>query len=161
LDADLFSVVVPIKGRHGLTSTAIGDPANPWRPIRRLTLREVFRLPETFSIHDCIAAGFAAPGQQLWVNTGCSLAYLRRDWATAVDSHGYLRVFFTIQDRIHWDGNAGRVETAPEDWNYSRMIANEGGRVFATRKVKLCHASGEEFYPNDHPWGDWETDEEA
>lgn len=161
LEADLVSVVISIKGEHGTTSTAIGDPQNIWRPVRRLTLKEIYgKLPDTFSIDDCIRAGLAEPGQQLWTNTGCWIANVRRPWARAVDADGCLKVFFTVRDRIRWDGVHAVVECCPEDWGFARMIANEGGRVYATRNVRAIHA-GDKLYPNDHPWGDWDTDQEA
>jgi len=161
LDADLVSVIIPVKDAKGLTSTAIGDPADIWRPVRRLTMREIYeRLPETFSIDDCIRAGLAEPGHQLWTNTGCWIANVRRPWARAIDADGCLKVCFTIRDRIRWDGSKATVEVHPEDWGFARVLANEGGRVYATRKIRAVHA-GEQFFPNDHAWGEWETDEEA
>jgi hypothetical protein len=65
-DLDLLGVVAPIKDSRGLTSTALaGD--DPWAPHCRLSMHEVYQLPETFTEKDvgrplCSipAAGFAA-----------------------------------------------------------------------------------------------------
>ena len=72
--ADVVSTVLPIKDRRGVTSTAIDDPEDEWTPLRRLTMREVHRLPETFSAQaDC---GY--PNNALLVNTGCFVLDLRK-----------------------------------------------------------------------------------
>lgn len=145
LKADVVSCVLPIKDGRGVTSTAIDNPGDPWRPLRRLTMREIAKLPETFTAAD---AGY--PGHRLLLNTGCWLADLRKPWADDA--------YFTIQDRrVIRDGKRD-VETIPEDWFFSRLVQDAGGKVYATRKVKAIHR-GEAMYPNHGAWGAWERDE--
>jgi len=147
-DADMISAVVPIKGHEGLTSTAISDPADPWLPRRRLTMREVFRLPETFSEDDVravLGAEEVGPGCLL-ANTGCMVLRLDRPWAD--------QVLFTIRDRIVQlpDGDF-TCEVEPEDWRLSRTLAEAGCRVLATRKVPVHH-HGHGTFTSEEPWGD-------
>ncbi len=157
-DADVISAVSPIKDRLGLTSTAVcsGDRWNS----RRLTLKEVFDLPETFGTQDLINAGIAGPGQQLLVNTGCMLVDLSKPWVHKLDANDELACHFTIDDRIRYDREADEyaVETVPEDWNFSRMVLDHGGRLAATRKVVIQH-EGRMTYSSEKPWGLWDTDQ--
>lgn len=144
--ADVLSVVIPIKDGRGVTSTAVDNPDNPWEPLRRITLREAYQLPETFNADD---AGH--PGHRLLVNTGCWICRLDRPWCE--------NVLFTVQDRIS-QSYAGRFspQVISEDWNFSRQVQDAGGRVLATRKVRVIHR-GVASYANDRPWGTWERDE--
>lgn len=139
--ADVASVVVPIKDTRGLTSTAIGDPADPWRQVKRLTVRECLALPESFRAADC---GF--PGHPLLVNTGCWMARLDRgDWPG--------KVHFEIRDRVVTlpDGTR-KAQCLPEDWGWSRQLHALGVDVVATRAVNVRHVGRIEF-ANDQPWG--------
>lgn len=160
LDADVVSAVSPIKDNKGLSSVAIDDPADPFQCLRRLTFRELEELPETF---DAAAAGF--PANMLLVNTGCFVADLRKPWVTQCDADGVLKVFFTIQDTIRRsqrEGQHGRWEVGmnPEDWEFSRRVQRLGGRVYATKKVRLRHF-GEQGYPNWGGWGRYDHDEDT
>lgn len=144
-DADVASVVIPIKTGEGLTSTAIGDPADPWRPVKRLTVREALRLPRTFDAAEC---GF--PGHPLLVNTGLWMARLDRgDWQR--------KVHFEIRDRIVETPDGLRAQTLPEDWNWSHQMWKLGVKVVATRAVAVQHV-GRIAYANNALWGQCETD---
>lgn len=137
--ADMLSAIVPIKSRDGVTSTAIGDPRDSFQR-RRLTMREVMKLPKTFDVADC---GF--PDRALFVNTGCWICDFRKPWVE--------KIWFQIQDRITKNEEGLFVpEVAPEDWDFSRRVAEMGGKVMATRKVKLSHF-GPRGHRNDHAWG--------
>ncbi len=94
MSADVVSVVVPIKTPQGLTSTAIGSIDDEWTVLKRLTMREVVKLPETFTAAD---AGF--PGHPLLINTGCWLADLRKPIWTATDDHGVADFAFDFRNR--------------------------------------------------------------
>jgi hypothetical protein len=164
LRADVVSTVSAMKDDRGLTTTAIGLAEEPYGFVRRLTMHEIMRLPETFCFRDLLDAGLAEEGQCLLVNTGCWLCDLRKPWVTALDAAGNYRVYFTTTDRIRPNA-AGDVEdpivdVASEDWNFSRMLAREGASVWATRRVNAKHA-GETDWPNDRAWGRWERDEDA
>lgn len=146
--ADMVSAVIPIKDGRGVTSTAIDDPNDPWTPLRRLTLKEVYNLPETFGAKE---AGY--PGYKLLANTGCWVARIDRPWAERHD-----RVYFDIRARIvKVDGRLER-QVIPEDWFFSRAIQAEGGKVLATRMVRVLH-HGCHAYSNASPWGTWSQDE--
>lgn len=137
--ADLVSAVLPIKDERGLTSTAIDT--DPWKP-RRLAMKEVMGLPETFG----------SPDQgNLLVNTGCWACRLNPEWA----EQGFC---FTINDRIvkRADGKWA-AEVQPEDWNMSRWLHAHGHNVMATRKVKAKHI-GLSSYSNEYAWGVLESD---
>lgn len=141
-DADVVSAVVPIKDARGLTSTAV-DGLDEWNP-RRLTMKEVFDLPETFSEHDV--------GGPLLLNTGLWVCRLDRSWCE--------KVAFRQQDRIVKlaDGTFC-PQTKSEDWDFSRQLRLLGCKLLATRKVKLEHDRSE--FTNTKVWGTWETDRDA
>ena len=148
-ELDVLGAVVPIKDGRGLTSTAVGRLPlweNRWHPLRRLTLAEVWALCGTFTAAD---AGY--PGRPLLVNTGCLLLRVG-PWLRNVS--------FTVGDRVvrQPDGR-WRAETEPEDWHFSRRCFELGLRVAATRCVRLLHR-GVADYPNDHPWGEWQYDQD-
>lgn len=151
--ADVVSAVVPIKGPAGLTSTAIGC-GDSFDPVRRLTMREVYNLPETFTAAD---AGY--PECPLLINTGCWVARVRdnpggpiRLWAESFQG-------WQITSRFLRSETTGRrvVVTASEDWEFARHCHAAGAVVMATRKVQLAH-EGRFNFGNDSPWGDMETD---
>lgn len=149
--ADLLSVVSPIKSLQGLTSTAV-DIGHPWQ-MRRLTVREVDTLPETFTSDDV--------GGPLLVNTGCWIADLRKSCFYQRNEAGELRAFFTIKDNITWSPaeNHFRVNVLPEDWGFSRMLHELGADIRATRKISLGHY-GEYEFTNTGGWGELDTDPE-
>lgn len=150
--ADLVSAVVPIKDPYGVTSTAIGTKEDSWEPERRLTMHEVFSLPETFSAAD---AGY--PDRPLLVNTGCWLADIRKP--------AFEGLFFEIRDQVtrQRDETGAHDEYSawciPEDWGFSRRLWERGGVALATRKVRLQHC-GRYLFNNWRPWGA-ETDPRA
>jgi SAM-dependent methyltransferase len=142
--ADIISAVVPIKDQRGLSSTAMQDPES--LAIRRLTMHEIHRLPETFEAKD-----LPLSGQHLLVNTGLWVCRFDLPWVETFPG-------FTIRDQIV-KNNEGRwqANVLSEDWGFSGWAAREGLKVWATRKVKVHHFGGTMF-PNTHPWGEWQTD---
>lgn len=146
LDADVVSCVIPFKDDSGLTSTGV-ETGDRWNP-RRLTMREVYQLPETFDDENA--------GGRLLLNTGCWVARLDRKWCE--------RVCFEQMDSIirTADGTFA-ARTASEDWNFTRAIRVSAlfhdepiPRLFATRKVRLFH--DQQRYHNAGPWGRLATD---
>jgi hypothetical protein len=138
--ADVVSAVIPLRGPRGLTSTAV-EAADPWRN-RRLTLAEVFALPETFTL----------PG--ILLNTGLWVCDLSRPWCG--------RVWFEERHAIRRrpDGTRETVMHS-EDWEFSRAVRrlDAGARLYATRKVGVCHDRPE--YHNRSAWGTCATDPDA
>lgn len=135
--ADLVSVVLPIKDGRRLTSTALDTDL--WNP-RRLTMREVFKLPETFGEH---------PAGPLLLNTGCWACKLG-PWIN--DIH-----FRWGGDRIVKRAGVSVAEFQPEDWTFSRDMHKLRRKIVATRKVQARHI-GTVAYDNFTDQGGWETD---
>jgi hypothetical protein len=145
IDADVVSAVVPIKNNRGLTSTAVQVSEDLWGPPmpRRLTLREVFDLPQTFSSEDV--------GGQILLNTGCWVCDITRPWCEDI--------WFESLERIVKKPDGEFIEQCiSEDWLFSARLHHKGAKLFATRKVQLKHI-GECEYSNGHVWGAWQTDE--
>lgn len=144
-DADVMSAVVPIKESIGVTSTAISGPDGFIRS-QRLTMKQIWHpeFPETFSINT-VPNIYINATSHLLVNTGCFVARLDREWCP--------RVHFTINDRIR-TGIGGLLvsEVESEDWFFSRRVAEEGGKVMATRTIKLDHMGGRAYKSNE-VWG--------
>jgi hypothetical protein len=174
MGADVVSSVIPIKDARGLTSTALDDTEDPWAVYRRLTLKELEELPETFDAHDCWKAGLSDnhwhpdhSTRPLLVNTGCWAADFTRPWRWGCH--------FEITNRIVFQDESGGVVPAidyrpgmrgsfvnqvmSEDWGWGRQLARLGCRVLATRKVRLVHMGEAPYNNQDLGWGTWEHDE--
>ncbi len=163
--ATLMSAVIPIKDLNGLSSTAIDSEENPFEVERRITMTEIYRLPETFGAEDCGYDGGRFPKRKLLVNTGCFIMDFTKDWRKELNPDGTLRLTMTSPDRIgRRTGTNGErngqweAQHSPSDWRFSRDVANFGGKVMATRKVRLVHM-GELPFSNQQPWGEWEMDQ--
>ncbi len=144
---DMVSTVVPIKNHKGLTSTGIDTPGNPWS-VRRLTMSEVYDLPETFTAQDI---PFRADESQLLCNTGCWLMRLDQPWVDGLH--------FRQQDRIAWSLSEQKyaAQSISEDWDFSRQLVGRGCRIAATRRVPIQHERPE--FHNKSAWGEWTSDE--
>lgn len=141
---DMLGVASPIKDGLGLTSIALhNEKGDNWSPLCRLTMKEIHRLPETFTSKDV--------GHPLLLNTGC--------WVCKFDPAWNSKVYFTINDRIVFDKNkdAYTTQVESEDWFFSRLCHEQGLKIGCTRKVKLTHR-GEMDFPNTMPWGTSEFD---
>lgn len=138
--ADLVSAIVPIKNDSGILSMGVEQPGDPFTAAFRLTLKQAYSLPETFSAADC---GY--PDRALLVNSGC--------WVMRFDQPWVEQLCFTMQDRIE-KGPDGvfRASVEPEDWRLSRDLHRMGRKVMATRKVAVAH-HGHAAYPNFPAWG--------
>ena len=139
-DADMVSVVIPLKDTSGLTSTATDEAAALDGPKRRpdnLTLRQAHRLPETFGAE-------AFPGRVLLCNTGCFVCRFDRDWNAKV----YAKASTWI-GRHSQGGFAAFLY--PSDWDWSLQLAKLGCKVLATRAVECYHGRPE--FSNASPYG--------
>ena len=146
--ADVISVVIPIKDNRGLTSTGIQDPDT--LQIRRLTMKEVSELPETFRASD-VPHPPGRPEPHLMINTGLWLCRFTEPWVE--------EVYFEIRDSIIKTPEGRFIANVlPEDWNFSGWCARKGLKVLATRKVKAVH-HGDTAFSNQGTWGDWSTDQ--
>ena len=162
--ADVISAVIPLKGVHGLTSTAVdlGSEENPWR-CRRITMKEVFGLPETFT-----AADFGYKDKALLINTGCMMFDLFAPWVksfpgfTVSDKASPVDCQFCNAKGCAECGNHGwrmAVQVESEDWGFGRWLHKNGLKAVATRKVLIRHF-GSAFYTNSVPWGTFDRDPE-
>lgn len=142
-DLDMLGVVVPIKDTRGLSSCALHKEGDNWQVAGRLTMREVFRLPETFTSDDL--------DHRLLLNTGLWVCRFG-EWAK--------QVHFEINDRIVFDVRRDmyRPQNESEDWFFSRLCHEMGRKIGATRKIKVAHR-GEIDFTNDNPWGSCEFDD--
>lgn len=142
---DILGVPIPIKDMRGVTSLAIHEPGDNWRIRCRLSMADIFSLPETFTSEDL--------GAPLLLNTGC--------WVCRFDPAWREKVHFTINDEIVYDTGLKRfiAITEPEDWYFSRLLHELGLKIGATRKVHAVH-TGEVEFLNSHPWGQCSYDRE-
>lgn len=145
-DADLCSVILPIKDDHGLTSTALDT--HLWNP-RRLTMREVMKLPTTIDHDTPFEDSDIGTHGELLLNTGCWVARVG-PWVD--DIH-----FRWGGDRIVKVDGISHAEFIPEDWTFSRDMHEIGRKIIATRKVAAKHIGTVEF-GNDSAWGTLEKD---
>jgi|SRR5262245_13569979 len=153
--ADMMSAVVPIKDFTGMTSTAIARPDSSYGNFCRLTQTQVRNplFPDTFGIAEAVdaLAGLPdpfrvpdAPKSALLVNTGCFVCRLDRPWCE--------KVWFEQSDAIEMRQGLWSPLYQSEDWNFSRRVAENGGKVMATRLVNLMHVGVAEFHSNG-VWG--------
>jgi protein-L-isoaspartate O-methyltransferase len=144
---DVLGVAVPIKDNRGLTSIALHHRGDNWNPECRLTMHELYDLPETFTSDDL-------GGLPLLLNTGCWVVKWNQEWAK--------KVHFTINDRIVFDRTQNRYcpEVESEDWFFSRLMNELGLRIGCTRKIAVKH-EGEAEFPNTFAWGSRSYDNES
>lgn len=158
--ADMVSAVVPIKNGCGATSTGIDMEAAPWI-TRRLTMHEIFELPETFGIEH---VPWRLPESQMVVNSGLWVLKLGQ-WFDDIfpldNPTGETRVAgLAFQDEariIQGPDGLYSAEDISEDWHWSRQLLDLGLELVATRKTGLYHERHE--FHNRAPWGAWRTDE--
>jgi hypothetical protein len=154
-ELDVLSAAVPIKDNRGITSMALHQDGDNWMPKARLSMHDVYDLPETFTSDDI--------GAPLLLNTGC--------WVAKWDTEWCKQVHFEINDRIVFNRaqNRYQAQTEPEDWCFSRQLHEIGSpgsptdgmrplKIGATRKINLMH-NGEIDFTNARPWGQWKFDE--
>ena len=117
---------------------------------RRLTLRECFKMPTTFT------------HPRILLNTGCMLFDMREPWVDqAGRPDGPGKVFFHIDDSIQWNNGEPHTRGASEDWNFTRMARAAGcphDKIFATLAMPLEHV-GQMRFPTDHAWGTLSKDD--
>lgn len=135
---DVLAAVVPIKDSRAMTSMALQHPDDEWMPFARLSMHDVFQLPETFTAADL--------GRPLLLNTGCWVAKWNQEWCR--------QVHFSVEDRIAFNRSCNRyqAQTVPEDWHFSKQLNSLGLKIGATRKIRVHHR-GEVDFPNYvDPW---------
>ena len=147
-DADVVSVLSPIKDEHGIFSAGISTRENRWKPYYRFSSSQVQDLPETFSIEDT-----DCPDKILLVNTGCMLIDLRKPWVRESNPDGSLAHVFDFRHRVIEDDSGNlRANMEPEDWRMSRFLASRGAKVYATKAVGIYHV-GTNAWDSKMVWG--------
>lgn len=144
-EADVISVVVPIKDPRGLTSTGLLKRCpDEGHRHRRLQMRELDALPDTFDVNDVCKAFGENPEDYnctdfiLTVNTGLWVARFDKPWVEDVCFH--------IKDAILSNGDGTfTAHTWPEDWNFSEWCHDKGLKVVANRRVPVGHRGGTVF----------------
>jgi hypothetical protein len=154
--ADIVSAITPIKDPtfNGLTSLAIDNETGAgWGIERRLTMDEVFDLPETFGNEIC-------PGRRLLVNNSLLLVDLRGDWCDNPEVKWHTEN--SIGRIIDTEGKIKRkVMCVPQDWYFSRVAQDAGASIVATRRISLEHYSTTPLgFTSSRPWGTWKYDQE-
>jgi hypothetical protein len=154
--ADLMSAVIPLKNRSGGTSTAIAHADSRFGQFCRLTQSQILHpdFPKTFGINEAVDALAAlpepmritgAPRTALLANTGCFVCRLTAPWAE--------QVWFDQMDAIECRNGVWGPLCASEDWNFSRRVADAGGKVMATTTVRAIHRGEFPFSSGDR-WGE-------
>lgn len=152
--ADVVSVVSPLKDDRGITSCGIGHPTRWETPKKRFSMTEIMTFPETF-----VASDTGYPGEPLLMNTACWLADLRNPKWRETDENGYLKIYFTINDKIQKHPNGFlQAQVQSEDWFFSMRAHEAGLKIVLTRKVAARHY-GEFGFPNNMAWGTQLVDE--
>lgn len=153
-NADFCSAVVPIKDERGISSTAIGDGTYP--AFGRLTMRQVHhpKFPKTFDVNLAVDALeslgiLGAPKKYLLANTGVMVLRL----ATMFDKS----VYFANFDGIRLVDGKYQAWDISEDWYFSKLITDAGGKVICTTKVGVIH-HGSARFPSQKAWGTVEND---
>jgi hypothetical protein len=141
--ADLLSAVIPIKTPDGLTSTALSR-IDGTGVQKRLTQTEVNSkdLPETFDLS--MVSPLTYGNTKLLVNTGCMICRLDRIWSD--------ELYFTINDKVEKKFNQYFPTVEPEDWFFSKLVAEKGGKVMATKAITVQHI-GTSLYNSRTVWG--------
>jgi hypothetical protein len=153
--ADMLCTVIPVKDARGLTSTAIADPSLK-RCFCRLTQAQIChpQFPTTFDIHGAADAlerlpeplrVADVPRSILWCNTGCFVMRLDRDW-------DWSKVCFRMEDGLQLVDGVWKDFNISEDWCFSQAVAEQGGKVMATKIVSVLHR-GATDYPSNQVWG--------
>ncbi len=151
--ADVLSVVSPIKRETGQTSTALAR-GDEYGHHRRLTMREVMTLPESFTRKEVARLfGWDWKESTLLVNTGLMCVSMKKRDVMP-------KMTFGVGNWIRQDAQ-GKYYTVfcPEDWAWSMQAQALGLSVWATRAVPLAHMNGHMAYKNNTAWGTLEHDD--
>jgi hypothetical protein len=153
----LLSVAVAIKDDRGVLSCGIGNRKSPWNPWRRLTIKELEKLPDTFG-----AAEMGYPGGQILHNNACWIADLRDEKFFSVGPDGGLVAYFDFPKRVqrHPDTKEWIRMGESEDWYFSRRLDDLKIPTAITKAVELNHKGSMDF-PNRGTWGRYEQDEDT
>lgn len=140
-NAAMLSVCIAIKDASGDVSAGISNPDLEHFNMRRLKLQNLTGGPDAFDKEYLRQRFGYAPDFdfRLLVNTGCMIVRVDQPWSK--------NLIFKSEERIFINDNQQYQSIAdPEDWNFSRQVANYG-RVMATTAIKADHI-GNWAFPN-------------
>lgn len=145
--ADFISAAARIKDDRNLTNMGVQKPGEP--NTRRITMTELFELPETFSVADTIYPDY-------WpaFNTGACLVKAG-PWMDAFEGFRVANWFTKGPD-----GDQRFSQFYPEDWGFTSWLHTQGCKVMATRKVRTWH-TGLKEWGTDRDEGTWNRDQES
>jgi hypothetical protein len=146
-DADFISAAARIKDDRNLTNMGIQIPNQP--NVRRITMTELFELPETFGVADTIY-----PDRWPAFNTGACLVKAG-PWMEKFEGFR-VNNWFTCGET----GDKRYAQFYPEDWGFTSWLHTQGLKVMATRKVKTWH-TGLKEWGTDIDEGTWDRDQES
>lgn len=157
----MISTAIPFRDDSGLTSVAIDNMEDHFAP-RRLTLKEIRKLPPTFTYDDCFQRLVEIePNSRLVLNTGLMLLDIRKDrwgdWADEVN-------FQFVHERVRAPGevrfadgtkkavNLRVMRMRSEDWELSRVMNDKKVPYVGTSAVVAKHV-GYCVWGNDEDYG--------
>ena len=175
---DVMHAVCMIKDDKGHTSTALGDANRQHQWVRKITAKELQRLPETFGLRDILQTidedGLNCDSKPcLLPNTGCmvvrwdprwrkfpgfamcdQLAIEMEDGRLVSPTYDFLN---KVDDELPEVQGKVIARGISEDWNFGLWCARHGMRVGGTRKVITNHW-GVGCFVSAQQWGE-ERDE--
>lgn len=155
LEMASVSVVSPIKNEQGVTSTALQLHKNNPYGMRRITVKELEKLPPQCILKEDVCKLFNVPQEEagpLLINTGVLCMDLKN-----VDWFGLRWPGFHIEDCIAWNKQGvPDPYTTPEDWNLSRWLDRKKLSYCAISDLQINHL-GSKSFTNFGNWG-WDTD---
>lgn len=161
-----IAAAIPIRDERGLTTVGIGNPDNPWRPWRRMTVRELcarkwivdgrwIEFGDTFT-----AADLGYPGWPLLFNEGMLVVDMARpEFHRSSGPDGELDIWFnTVRQPVRLPDGKLELRWESEDWYFARKVHQAGMFAAIDASIVLQHDGPE--YPNDRPWGTYENGDE-
>lgn len=141
-ELDIIHAPVCLKDKSGITSTAVVHDLDPWTRRRRLTLAEVAKLPEVFTVED-VRERLDPESLLMLPNTGCH-AVRMGDWCQDW--------FYTITDKMVMEEGKVKARTIPEDWKMGFDAYELGLKVGGTNRIKTNHY-GMACFSTRNVWG--------
>jgi hypothetical protein len=161
---DVIHSVAAIKDGNGLTSTGIGSGLNAWPTMRRVTLKELTALPETFDAKQYLDLFGrdrwpAGSPEVMLCNTGCMIVKVG-DWCRRFHGFRFITVIVVFSEdgkkllgsladakfADEWDGKGNLVPYFwPEDWDFGQWCHSRGKKVGATIRVRTNHYGSAPF----------------
>lgn len=148
-DLDMIHAVAPLKDARGMSSTAMAYSMEPYGRKRKLSIREAFSLPETFTLAD-VKEKIDPDAQVFLPNPGCMVMRVGKwfyDWPG-----------FETWSKVDKHEGQYRSHFVSEDYVFGYYAAEHNLKLGATTRVRTHHF-GRCDYSTVTAWG-METDRE-